>query len=239
MTDLLYSDANVNSRQGKNGSLRDRRRDEDASPSPASPKELFTEFRTLASGEYITTNLSRAVWETIEESASNAARQEFGELGGLQNGYEILGKSVFIDNDQRSDELNERLAMLVREAERIGRLPQDVESQLRIAISKGKPSESFIRHARRLDERGQTDIALDLIFDQIDEMLLAGQFECVNELLADIPTDKYSLELLLGILTATLPAKNRMPVRAAFFERVSRTLENRGERNEGLLVGLD
>jgi hypothetical protein len=98
---------------------------------------------------------------------------------------------------------------------------------------------SFIEQARRLDEHSQTDVALDIIFDQIDEMLLAGQFDRVDQLLIDTVTEEYSVELLLGILTATLPAKDRLCDRAEFFQRVAQTLQARGELKNGLLIGLD
>lgn len=100
-------------------------------------------------------------------------------------------------------------------------------------------AESFFDRARRLDQRGQTDAALDIIFDQIDEMLLAGEFDRVDQLLIEIMPGDFSVDLLLGLLTATLPAKNRLSNREAFFERVAQTLHDRGEAKDGLLVGLD
>jgi len=99
--------------------------------------------------------------------------------------------------------------------------------------------QSFLDNARRLDQISQPDSALDIIFDQIDEMLLAGQFDRIDELLIETATDDYSVEVLLGILPATLPAKDRLPSRDAFFERVTQTLQTRGELKDGLLVGLD
>ena len=101
------------------------------------------------------------------------------------------------------------------------------------------PARSFLENARRLDEHRQTDAALDLIFDQIDEMLLAGKFVEVDQLLQDISPSDYSVELLLGILTATLPAKDELSSRAQFFQQVREVLRERGELKEGLLVGLD
>jgi hypothetical protein len=109
----------------------------------------------------------------------------------------------------------------------------------RVRFPRDTKHRSFLEHARRLDASGQTDFALDIIFDQIDEMLLAGQFDRANQLLIDTAIDEYSVELLLGILTATLPAKDRLPERAEFFRRVEETLRSRGELKDGLLVGLD
>lgn len=98
---------------------------------------------------------------------------------------------------------------------------------------------SFLENADRLDKRGQTDAALDIIFDQMDEMLLAGEFDQVDRILAEVIPGSFSVELLLGLLTVTLPAKNRLRNRAPFFERVRQSLYERGETDEGLLVGLD
>lgn len=99
--------------------------------------------------------------------------------------------------------------------------------------------EAFFDGASRLDKRGQTDAALDIIFDRIDEMLLANEFDRVDRLLREIKLSDFSVDLLLGFLTATLPAKNQLSYRDAFFKRVEQLLHNRGEAQDGLLVGLD
>ncbi len=101
------------------------------------------------------------------------------------------------------------------------------------------PQTSFLDNANRLDKRGQTDAALDIIFDQIDETLLSGEFDRVDRILVEITPDDFSVELLLGLLTVTLPAKNRLCNRASFFKQVRHSLHERGETDEGLLVGLD
>jgi hypothetical protein len=97
----------------------------------------------------------------------------------------------------------------------------------------------LLRHADRLDRRGHTDSALDLLFDQIDEMLLASDFSRVDRLLLETAPESLSVDLLIGLLTATLPAKDRLPNRKYFLERVERSLQERGELESGLLVGLD
>ena len=93
--------------------------------------------------------------------------------------------------------------------------------------------------AKRLDQHGQTDEALDILFDQIDEMLLSGEFNRVDQLLAETTPSDFSVELLLGILTATLPGKNRLLNREALFERISGVLQDRGVARDELLVGLE
>jgi len=100
-------------------------------------------------------------------------------------------------------------------------------------------TETFLEHAQRLADRGQTDASLDIIYDRIDEMLLAGEFDQVDRLLVDTSPNTLSVDLLLGVLTVTLPARKRLANRAAFFALVEQTLRERGALKESLLVGLE
>jgi hypothetical protein len=100
-------------------------------------------------------------------------------------------------------------------------------------------SDSFVDRARRLDATGRTDLALDLLYDAIDQMLREARFEELDAIIAGLPIAECSLNLLLGFLTATLPARTRLPVRPRFFAEVKTELQNRGEFEEGLLTGLE
>jgi hypothetical protein len=100
-------------------------------------------------------------------------------------------------------------------------------------------SEDFLARARRLDQLGQTDVALDIIYSQIDEMLLARKFSLVDDCIENSQTDLYSVDLLLALLTITLAAKTHLPNRAAFYGRVEAALRDRGELEDGLLIGLE
>lgn len=99
--------------------------------------------------------------------------------------------------------------------------------------------ESFVDRARRLDEAGSTDSALDLIYDSIDEMLLRGEFPKVDAVLQHLRIEDLSVDLLLGILTATLPARHRLCERAKAYFKIEENLHQRGELEEGLLTGLE
>ncbi len=103
----------------------------------------------------------------------------------------------------------------------------------------GPSVESFLQRAQRLVDHGRTDSALDLVYDQIDEMLLAGDFPGVDQLLVDTETDHYSVHLLLAVLTVTLSARDQLSGRADFFTRAEQTLQARGEMKAGLLTGLE
>lgn len=99
--------------------------------------------------------------------------------------------------------------------------------------------ETFIDRANRLDALNHTDAALDLLYDAVDDLLRRGNFDRIDELLQDVATSDLSLNVLLGLLTATLPARSRLRSRTEFFQRVDETLRIRGEWEEGLLVGLE
>ena len=113
------------------------------------------------------------------------------------------------------------------------RLTSDFEKQATSAHT-----ESFILRAQRLDNHERTDAALDLIYDSIDDLMRNEEFQRIESILARISITDLSTDILLGILTATLPAKSRLPNREEFFNAVEQTIRQRGEYEEGLLAGL-
>jgi hypothetical protein len=106
------------------------------------------------------------------------------------------------------------------------------------ARSTASSQRDLVARARRLDEKGQTDAALDLVYDAIDEKLRNGEFQDVDSMLAALHVADLSCDLLLGVLTATLPAKSRLPSRRAVLSETESVLKRRGEYEEGLLTGL-
>jgi hypothetical protein len=98
--------------------------------------------------------------------------------------------------------------------------------------------ESFLQRAQRLDRMGHTDAALDLLYDNIDEQMRQGRFADLDLVLATLHVEDYSADMLLGLLTATLPARSRLLARASLLTKVEETLRRRGKYEEGLLVGL-
>jgi antitoxin (DNA-binding transcriptional repressor) of toxin-antitoxin stability system len=112
--------------------------------------------------------------------------------------------------------------------------PEDVEGP----CDRGG-QETFVLRAQRLDRRGRTDAALDLIYDQVDESMHRAQFDRLDSILANLPVADLSMDILLGILTATLPATRRLGSRAKLFQKIEQVLRNRGDYEEGLLVGLE
>ena len=100
--------------------------------------------------------------------------------------------------------------------------------------------ELFIRRAQRLDNQGQTDAALDLVYDAIDAMLRKGDFARLGFTIEGLSVNDLSADLLLAVLTATLPARTRLkPIRTRFFTEVEASLRQREEYEEDLLTGLE
>jgi hypothetical protein len=100
--------------------------------------------------------------------------------------------------------------------------------------------ESFTDRASRLDKLGRTDSALDLLYDSVDDLMRRGCFDELNSIISDQNqnVEEHSVDILLGLLTSTLPARNRLPARVQFLSSVEEALKSRGEYEEGLLNGL-
>ena len=98
--------------------------------------------------------------------------------------------------------------------------------------------ESFVKSAAELERGGSPDSALDLIYDRVDELLRGAEWSACAAVLDDINVSECSTDILLALLTATLPAKNRIPSRGGFLERVDHELRTRGEHEDRLLAGL-
>jgi hypothetical protein len=121
---------------------------------------------------------------------------------------------------------------------RIGDDALDFRAWISPSRPRATTHEPFLRRAQRLDARGQTDAALDLLYDGFDELLRSGGFSEVDLILTDIAVDDYSVDILLGVLTATLPARSRLIARSSFYRSVAESIQRRGEAEEGLLTGL-
>lgn len=92
---------------------------------------------------------------------------------------------------------------------------------------------------RELDGGGETDRALDLLFDTVDDLLLAGRFGECDAILRSADAGEWSATLLVGLLTVTLPARGRLAERAPFVERTRAELAGRGRDTKALLSGLE
>jgi hypothetical protein len=99
--------------------------------------------------------------------------------------------------------------------------------------------ETLAWRAQRLVRMGRIEPALDLIYDAADHMMRKGEFAQLDSVLANVRVSDLSVDILLAILTATLPAKSRLPSRTRFFNEIEKSLRDRDEYEDGLLTGLE
>jgi len=77
----------------------------------------------------------------------------------------------------------------------------------------------WLNQAAKLHGEGKIDAAIDLIYNHVDELLIAGDFETVNDFLPRVSL-KLPVDLLISILTITLAAHELLPNRKIFFDGV-------------------
>ena len=107
-------------------------------------------------------------------------------------------------------------------------------------LSKKRASlEELLGPALQLERHGRIDSALDALYDRVDDLLKTGEFEALNDMLQDARVGSLSTDVLLGVLTATLPARSKLPARAKFFHDAGAAIRGRGEWENGLLAGLE
>ena len=150
-----------------------------------SAKALFIDANQLTSLRRMTTNLGRAVVQNVhilESQVEGDSAKKFSMIVGPVSGR---ASSHGDDNYVRR---------------------RDVQ-----IFNGPSPVEDFFDRARRLDDLGRTDSALDVVYNHVDEMLLAGKFSEVDGRLSSTECDEYSVDLLLALLTITYAAKRHLP----------------------------
>lgn len=117
------------------------------------------------------------------------------------------------------------------------RLTGTDENQLR-SIPEDAPI--WLGDVYSLVARQRPDDAVDILFDHIDDLLLAGRFAHCDELLRAVDLARLDTNLIVAVLSITLMAAEHLPYRARFFERARRRLAILApDRVERLLSGLD
>lgn len=82
------------------------------------------------------------------------------------------------------------------------------------------------------------DKQLDEIFDIFDDELIKGRFDHCNTMLQEVQIYATHTDLLIGYLTVTFPARDKLAYRSGFFKAVEKEIKKRGHYQEGLLDGL-
>jgi hypothetical protein len=106
--------------------------------------------------------------------------------------------------------------------------------------SKKKASlDELLEPVLQLEKHGRIDSALDALYDRVDDLLKTEEFETLDGMLRQAKVESLSADVLLGLLTATLPARAKLPARANFFAEAEASIKARGEWENGLLAGLE
>jgi hypothetical protein len=84
------------------------------------------------------------------------------------------------------------------------------------------------------------DAAIDLLFEVVDDWFLARQFEQCDRFLADLDITRLDTNLLVGVLSITYAAKDKLQERAALVPQVRARLEQLAPgRADRLMEGLE
>lgn len=98
---------------------------------------------------------------------------------------------------------------------------------------------SFIERAQALDDREHFDTSLDLIYDSFDDLFRQEKWHKANRVLEEVDVSVLSVDIMLGILTATLPAARRLEYRGHLFGEIQASLAVRRELDDTILLGLE
>ncbi len=80
---------------------------------------------------------------------------------------------------------------------------------------------------------------LDILFTNLDKLHIEGKFQESDEVIRSLNFEKLSVTLIVGILTITLPAKDKLNNRESFFNKAEAFFkETEPERAYNLLRGL-
>jgi hypothetical protein len=81
------------------------------------------------------------------------------------------------------------------------------------------------------------EIATDLLYDHLDQLLCRGEFTECDRILQEADVSRLSSSLMRSLLTVTYPARDQLPSRPGLYERVEQQLlEQRGEALTARLI---
>lgn len=94
----------------------------------------------------------------------------------------------------------------------------------------------------RLDRlsRHPIDKGLDILYEEFDKALLAGEFEAVDIYMRHAIVSHYRVETLVGFLTISFQWRDHLKERQGFYARVKAHIEkSHPDRAEKILMGLE
>ena len=225
---------------------------EEEHPSTDYSKNLYRESIRFTSSSYLQQNWLRIVRSQIDDIekhlvitkilANRAAHPQppqaqvdpdliatFVTAGGRDSVIKLWAKV----SDKFSVEAMQKISDAIRET-----IATEFANTSPVTIDESDPSE-FVVRANRLDTSGYRNAAMDLLYERIDQVMRDGDFDVLDSVLKTLDAEHLSLDVILGVLTATLPARRRLPTRKTFFQEAERTLRARGEYDDGILTGLE
>jgi len=85
----------------------------------------------------------------------------------------------------------------------------------------------IINEAQESERNRKVDESIDLLYFFIDDMLLAGKFNEINTILGTLQPNDLGINVILTLLTATLPAKRYLPNREDFYIKSTTVINNK------------
>jgi hypothetical protein len=171
----------------------------------------------------------RRLWQETDPAGVSLWRRG----GGDQIRILLLEGSFWNTADTEEPIRQSRAEMDIRTV-----LVGEVSSTPSRAIRGGEP-DAFLGKAIWFIDQGERDAALDLVYMQVDALLKDGRFDLVDSILKNTEIERLGTDLLLALLTTTLPARDKLVERGTFFERTERLLKRRGKWRPTLLAGLE
>lgn len=196
--------------------------------------DSFHNHRVHGSARSVTIGLASVSLSPIKISISHSQAEN------LQGLTEILRRVVTAVRAQSDPyvEIEEPSRLLIGKA-----FEQKLVSVLELTptrqLKKKTSLEEFLAPVLRLEKLGRIDTALDALYDRVDDLLKSEDFPALGAMLRQADVESLSTDILLGLLTATLPARSKLPARAQFFAEAEASIKSRDEWEDGLLAGLE
>lgn len=97
----------------------------------------------------------------------------------------------------------------------------------------------WIENIYSLVSKNQTEKAVDVLFDNFDDLLRRSELDLCDSALRSIDIRRLDVTTMLGILSITKPARSRLRARAETVLKIEEMLNSLDpDRTDRLLVGL-
>ena len=171
--------------------------------------------------------------------------------GGMSN-VKSLARSYVKQAEELSEMLKQLQSSEIRVDPYLEIIPESVEGQrgdIVIRVGRQFPKkdnskqksrlDEFLRPVTALEKSGHIDAALDVLYDRVDDLLKLKRFATLDALLEEAKVDSLSVDLILGLLTASLPARSKLSARCRFYAEATESIRRRCAWEDGLLAGLE